>query len=83
MTDLSQLHLKIEEWERMAANPGQREKWLNKTGLAPATPSQHIIPMQQEIFRLREALAEAVYEIKLTHNFFKEEKKQSSLTRCS
>ena len=86
MTDLQQLLSKIEEWERMSIqtpNSYQRERWLNKASAAPPTPSQHFIPMYQEINRLREALREAVYELKLAHNFFKKQENKNALTLCS
>ena len=56
---------KLDEWERMANGRPyslrkEREKFITKNTAAAATVSQHFIPMQQEINRLRHALGESV-----------------------
>jgi hypothetical protein len=44
--------------------PRRRESYNNRITAAPATPSNHIIPLRQELYRLRAGLNEALSIIK-------------------
>lgn len=65
MRKIEEITNRLDEWERMAnAEPysmrKERERFITKNTAAAATVSQHFIPMQQEINRLRQALGESV-----------------------
>jgi hypothetical protein len=58
------LYEKIQRLERLA-NPeifdiNNRASYNNRSTAAPATPSNHIIPLRQELYRLRAGLNEAL-----------------------
>ena len=69
MRKINEITDRLDEWERMANAENfpspygvrrEREKFVTKTTAAAPTVSQHFIPMQQEIYRLRQALSESV-----------------------
>lgn len=66
MNTIESLEKKIDRWEEMSASgdkpmPHGRERFLNRNTLSAPTVSQHFIPMQQEISRLRQELKEAAF----------------------
>ena len=62
MSDIEKLDKKIIKWKAISAvDIHGRERFVNKSTAAPPTVSTHFIPMQQEIYRLRQELADAAY----------------------